>query len=585
MSLHIKCSNYSNDRASNDNRVSIRSSTDIENEYTAMFIKYETNESDSDLDQTHDDMLFNTRNRGCNISDELERNPPNIKQINQAASTDEATEHSNYDNYFTDEKVNNTLSTCITINNISNQGYNSSHGLKMRLLSIEHIKKEPGTHEMTSIHNDTFDAQEKCEINDSDDYTPVTCTMLSNNRGFNTSDGLSEQNLLSSEQIKQEPLTDDLAINYNDTFDGNENNCEKSTCAMLGKNEGCKVSEVKGLYRGSPDTSIEHIKQEPLTDDSIVGDTFHVNENNCEKSTCAIFGNNERCKISEAKGLDRGSPVTSTENIKQEPDEAIAHNNVTFDGEESVKFIYDNYIGQCNQRTICTVMNKTKRNSCNLNASSAVKTTYITDEKSYKTFIDGYIKRQMDDYKQSKTEQTIKKYNHTSTCEKCEFVTQWSCKWKEHLKIKHTEPKQYACEKCEFVTQWPCKLKEHHKIKHTAPKQYKCDSCHFTTLWPSNLTLHKQQHSDEKPYKCDLCDYSAIWPCLMKRHRLKHTGEKPYMCEVCGYSTMYPSSLSSHRRIHTGERPYKCDTCDYTARLSGHLKQHKLKHTREKLKL
>ena len=526
MSLPIKCSNYSNDRASNDNQVSIRSSTDIENEYTAMFIRYETNESDSDL--VHDDMLFNSCNRGCNISDELERNPPNIKQINQAASTDEATEHSSYDNYFTDEKVNNTLSTCITINNISNQGYNSSHGLKMRLLSIEHIKKEPGTYEMTSIHNDTFDAYEKCKMNDSDDDTPFTCTMLSNNRGFNTSDGLSERNLPSSEQIKQEPLTDDLAINYNATFDGNENKCE---------------------------------------------------------STCAMLGNNERCKISEAKGLDRGSPVTSIEHIKQEPNEAIAHNNVTFDGEESVNFIYDNYIGQCNQRTVCTVVNKTKRNSCNLNDFSAVKTTDITDEESYKTYIDDYIKRQMDVYKQSKTEQTNKKYNYTYECEKCEFVTQWSCKWKEHLKIKHTEPKQYACEKCEFVTQWPCKLKEHHKIKHTTPKQYKCDSCHFTTLWPSNLTLHKQQHSDEKPYKCDLCDYSAIWPCLMKRHRLKHTGEKPYMCEMCGYSTIYSSSLSSHRRIHTGERPYKCDTCDYTARLSGHLKQHKLKHTREKLNL
>uniref|UniRef100_A0AAY4C232 C2H2-type domain-containing protein n=1 Tax=Denticeps clupeoides TaxID=299321 RepID=A0AAY4C232_9TELE len=112
-------------------------------------------------------------------------------------------------------------------------------------------------------------------------------------------------------------------------------------------------------------------------------------------------------------------------------------------------------------------------------------------------------------------------------------------------------------------------------------KNHACEACGKAFRDVYHLNRHRLSHSDEKPYCCPICQQRFKRKDRMSYHVRSHQGgiEKPYVCPHCAKGFSRPDHLNSHvRQVHSTERPFKCPTCESAFATKDRLRAHMIRH-------
>jgi uncharacterized Zn-finger protein len=205
-------------------------------------------------------------------------------------------------------------------------------------------------------------------------------------------------------------------------------------------------------------------------------------------------------------------------------------------------------------------------------------------------------------------------YTSNNVCEICNKSYRSKNILRKHMKVVHTETRDFVCDLCgksfkqqdtlnahvrvhdNNRTEFQCKecgkylsasaaLKVHMRV-HQRLKPYMCDVCGMSFSQRGNLTKHMLSHTDTTSFTCNQCGknfkYQETWKTHMRSHALKAGLQdyevlafgKFYVCEICQKKVASASQYKVHMRTHTNERPYPCTHCGKRFKESGKLSRH-----------
>ncbi len=164
------------------------------------------------------------------------------------------------------------------------------------------------------------------------------------------------------------------------------------------------------------------------------------------------------------------------------------------------------------------------------------------------------------------------------TCGK-EFLS--TAGFKNHVKAKHGDTKEFKCEVCGKVCLSASNMANHKRIHET--KLIDCTVC-GQKLRPRKVQYHMtKMHSD--PVTCEYCNTEFGYKLLLRNHISRVHPEKmglvrtrDWTCNVCGKAFFMKDHLAQHMFIHTGVRRFQCTECDKSFTYSHHLKLHMKNH-------
>ena len=180
-------------------------------------------------------------------------------------------------------------------------------------------------------------------------------------------------------------------------------------------------------------------------------------------------------------------------------------------------------------------------------------------------------------------------------CDQCNKKLQKQC-LANHIKIAHSEIKNFECDFCDKTFPARYYLERHHKSMHQdedSVKVFECSKCNLKFKQKPNLKTHEKIHDkpkelaecstclkkfsslkrlalhelthDEK-FKCEYCEERFSRDLILKKHiqnvHLKTHVKESVQCEICSkiYSDKY--SYSQHyNQMHKGANYVKCNIC------------------------
>ena len=149
-------------------------------------------------------------------------------------------------------------------------------------------------------------------------------------------------------------------------------------------------------------------------------------------------------------------------------------------------------------------------------------------------------------------------------CADCEYRCTSSNHLKRHIMAIHDDlrPKIHKCKSCGKSFHKEKSLNEHIKVFHTNERNYSCDQCGKSFALQKRLAKHIKEVHGGNVYNCDFCSNSYTTQNGLKIHvKRTHEGGDLGMCTQCGKS-MEKSNLNRHiRLVHEGQKDHKCDTC------------------------
>lgn len=109
---------------------------------------------------------------------------------------------------------------------------------------------------------------------------------------------------------------------------------------------------------------------------------------------------------------------------------------------------------------------------------------------------------------------------------------------KKHIKEHHEEVRERPCPHpgCNKVFMVDRYLQRHVKLIHTEVRNYICDECGQTFKQRKHLLVHQMRHSGAKPLQCEVCGFQCRQRASLKYHMTKHKAETEldFACDQCG---------------------------------------------------
>ncbi|KAF2356752.1 Zinc finger C2H2-type, partial [Trinorchestia longiramus] len=171
------------------------------------------------------------------------------------------------------------------------------------------------------------------------------------------------------------------------------------------------------------------------------------------------------------------------------------------------------------------------------------------------------------------------------TCSLCEFSTDETQAYSEHVQVVHSN----MCFECKFVAENSSQLFEHRQVcvannmgststatkPKTKSKKLVCKVCKDEASDEKEFYNHRRTHiSPDKILECKFCPFVTQYKHHLDYHMKNHTGNKPFRCEKCEYSCVNKSMLNSHMKSHSNFYSYRCKDCNYEAKYMHALKCH-----------
>lgn len=166
----------------------------------------------------------------------------------------------------------------------------------------------------------------------------------------------------------------------------------------------------------------------------------------------------------------------------------------------------------------------------------------------------------------------------THICEHCGAAFIKNSYLRDHLLV-HTSVKRYTCDICGKKFKYRNGLAVHRNI-HVNFRGFMCDTCGQGFNAKSTLKTHmKLKHSDERNWPCPECDLTfKVKSWLDKHYSRKHTlnRTKDFVCNICGIAYLNKTTLTRHiTEKHTGTpvRHY-CTVCEKSYSMKTKLNIH-----------
>lgn len=124
---------------------------------------------------------------------------------------------------------------------------------------------------------------------------------------------------------------------------------------------------------------------------------------------------------------------------------------------------------------------------------------------------------------------------------------------------------EYKCIECDKIFYNSSKFKQHMKLRHTDRSRFQCDQCEYSCSTKQEMNRHAIIHTGDeaKVISCPQCDSRFKTKDLLRGHIKKvHLQIRNHKCEICGKAFYSPEKLKRHMKIHTGEKDYTCQFCD-----------------------
>nr|CAH7755875.1 unnamed protein product [Callosobruchus chinensis] len=184
----------------------------------------------------------------------------------------------------------------------------------------------------------------------------------------------------------------------------------------------------------------------------------------------------------------------------------------------------------------------------------------------------------------------------TLRCNFCTFTTLNKSTLKNHVLIKHREPKEwYKCESCSYETHVRSNLTKHVTAMHTTNyTKYTCERCnkvfkekkalddHIVKSYPALISLVLS-----KIHSCPICPFKTTYKNNMSQHMLIHTKDNAaaYKCVNCDYTTYRKSDVMKHLKIHSKVKEHRCTGCNKEFGRKDHLDEHIIRHHNDNVQL
>lgn len=121
---------------------------------------------------------------------------------------------------------------------------------------------------------------------------------------------------------------------------------------------------------------------------------------------------------------------------------------------------------------------------------------------------------------------------------------------KKHIKEHHEEVRERPCPHpgCNKVFMIDRYLQRHVKLIHTEVRNYICDECGQTFKQRKHLSVHQMRHSGAKPLQCEICGFQCRQRASLKYHMTKHKAETEleFACDQCGKRFEKAHNLNVH---------------------------------------
>ncbi|XP_061532507.1 zinc finger protein 276 isoform X2 [Phycodurus eques] len=120
----------------------------------------------------------------------------------------------------------------------------------------------------------------------------------------------------------------------------------------------------------------------------------------------------------------------------------------------------------------------------------------------------------------------------------------------KHIKEHHEEVRERPCPHpgCNKVFTIDRYLQRHVKLIHTEERNYICDQCGQTFKQRKHLSVHQMRHSGVKPLQCEVCGFQCRQRASLKYHMTKHKAEADldFACLVCSKRFEKAHNLNVH---------------------------------------
>ncbi|XP_051916854.1 zinc finger protein 276 isoform X2 [Hippocampus zosterae] len=120
----------------------------------------------------------------------------------------------------------------------------------------------------------------------------------------------------------------------------------------------------------------------------------------------------------------------------------------------------------------------------------------------------------------------------------------------KHVKEHHEEVKERPCPHpgCNKVFTIDRYLQRHVKLIHTEERNYICDQCGQTFKQRKHLLVHQMRHSGVKPLQCEICGFQCRQRASLKYHMTKHKAEADleFACLICSKRFEKAHNLNVH---------------------------------------
>ncbi|XP_049580466.1 zinc finger protein 276 isoform X3 [Syngnathus scovelli] len=120
----------------------------------------------------------------------------------------------------------------------------------------------------------------------------------------------------------------------------------------------------------------------------------------------------------------------------------------------------------------------------------------------------------------------------------------------KHIKEHHEEVRERPCPHpgCNKVFTIDRYLQRHVKLIHTDERNYICDQCGQTFKQRKHLSVHQMRHSGVKPLQCEVCGFQCRQRASLKYHMTKHKAEADleFACLICSKRFEKAHNLNVH---------------------------------------
>ena len=164
---------------------------------------------------------------------------------------------------------------------------------------------------------------------------------------------------------------------------------------------------------------------------------------------------------------------------------------------------------------------------------------------------------------------------------KCSFVTSSNYKLTQHINGTHLKLRPFKCEVCGAAYKRKEHLQKHSKNAHSGSdntKNFKCEKCDYSTNDSRCFKNHVSAvHLGLRPYKCETCGITFTQkPHLNTHMKTVHLNIRPHSCNVCDSTFASRQAKELHEKgVHgIGDKEFKCDQCDFQTVYRDSFKQH-----------